>query len=56
MDGDYVLETHDEEIDRLGVQHLVWRPVMLADFAAADRDRDTVMLTPLVLEIRAVRA
>ena len=29
MDRDYVLGTHDEEIERLGVQHLVWRPVML---------------------------
>ena len=25
MDRDYVLGTHDEEIDRLGVQHLAWR-------------------------------
>jgi SAM-dependent methyltransferase len=29
MDREYVLGTHDEEIERLGVQHLVWRPVML---------------------------
>lgn len=29
MERDYVLGTHDEEIERLGVQHLVWRPVML---------------------------
>jgi SAM-dependent methyltransferase len=26
---DYVLGTHDEEIERLGLQHLVWRPPML---------------------------
>src|SRR5438128_2537405 len=26
---DYVLGTHDEEIVRLGVQHRVWRPVVL---------------------------
>jgi SAM-dependent methyltransferase len=29
MDREYVLGTHDEEIERLGVQHLVWRPFML---------------------------
>jgi hypothetical protein len=29
---------------------------MRADFAAAAGDPETVMLTPLVLEIRAVRA
>ncbi len=27
---DYVLGTNDEEIQRLGLQHLVWRPTMLA--------------------------
>ena len=26
---DYVLGTHDEEIERLGLQHRVWRPLML---------------------------
>lgn len=26
MDKDYVLGTHDEEIERLGLQHRVWRP------------------------------
>lgn len=26
MEKDYVLGTHDEEIDRLGLQHRVWRP------------------------------
>jgi SAM-dependent methyltransferase len=26
---DYVLGTHDEEIERLGVQHRVWQPLML---------------------------
>jgi protein-L-isoaspartate O-methyltransferase len=26
---DYVLGTHDEEISRLGLQHRVWRPVVL---------------------------
>ena len=25
-DGDYVLGTEDDEVERLGVQHLVWRP------------------------------
>lgn len=28
-DRDYVLGTHDEEIERLGLQHRVWRPRML---------------------------
>ena len=26
---DYVLGTHDEELTRLGLQHRVWRPVVL---------------------------
>ncbi len=29
MDRDYVLGTHDEELARLGLQHRVWRPVVL---------------------------
>jgi SAM-dependent methyltransferase len=29
-DDDYVLGTHDQEIARLGVQHRVWRPTVLA--------------------------
>lgn len=29
-DRDYVLGTHDEEIARLGLQHRVWRPTVLA--------------------------
>jgi SAM-dependent methyltransferase len=29
MDRDYVLGTHDEEIERLGLQHRVWRPRVL---------------------------
>jgi SAM-dependent methyltransferase len=28
-DGDYLLGTHDEELARLGLQHRVWRPVVL---------------------------
>ena len=28
-DRDYVLGTHDEEIARLGLQHRVWRPMVL---------------------------
>ena len=28
-DRDYVLGTHEEELERLGVQHLAWRPVVL---------------------------
>jgi SAM-dependent methyltransferase len=30
VDRDYVLGTHDEEIARLELQHIVWRPQMLA--------------------------
>jgi ubiquinone/menaquinone biosynthesis C-methylase UbiE len=29
MERDYVLGTHDEEVERLGLQHRVWRPVVL---------------------------
>lgn len=29
MDEDYVLGTHGEEVERLGLQHRVWRPRML---------------------------
>jgi hypothetical protein len=29
IDKDYVLGTHDEEIARLGLQHRVWRPIVL---------------------------
>lgn len=35
MEHDYVLGTHDEEVQRLGVQHRVWRPRMLDAWAAA---------------------
>jgi SAM-dependent methyltransferase len=34
-DRDYVLGTHDEEIERLGLQHRVWRPRALAAWARA---------------------
>jgi SAM-dependent methyltransferase len=34
-DGDYVLGTRDDEIERLGIQHRVWRPRMLDAFARA---------------------
>ena len=34
-DRDYVLGTEDEEIERLGLQHRVWRERMLAAFARA---------------------
>jgi SAM-dependent methyltransferase len=34
-DGDYVLGTEDEEIERLGLQHRVWRPRMLEGFRRA---------------------
>jgi len=29
MEHEYVLGTHDEEIDRLGLQHRVWQPIVL---------------------------
>lgn len=32
---DYVLGTHDEELKRLGIQHLVWRPSMLEGWRRA---------------------
>ena len=32
---DYVLGTHDEEVERLGLQHRVWRPRMLDAFRRA---------------------
>lgn len=32
---DYVLGTHDEEVERLGLQHRVWRPAMLDAFRRA---------------------
>jgi SAM-dependent methyltransferase len=32
---DYVLGTHDEEVQRLGLQHRVWRPQMLDAFRRA---------------------
>ena len=33
--GDYVLGTHDAEIERLGLQHRVWRDTMLAAWRRA---------------------
>src|SRR5215468_9120009 len=33
--GDYVLGTHDEELQRLGVQHRAWRPMVLECWANA---------------------
>ena len=34
-DADYVLGTHDEEIERLGLQHRVWRATVLKAWAEA---------------------
>ena len=34
-DGDYLLGTHEVEVERLGLQHRVWRDEMLQGFAAA---------------------
>ena len=35
LQGDYVLGTHAEELERLGLQHRVWRPVVLNCWANA---------------------
>lgn len=43
-DRDYVLGTHDEEIERLGLQHLVWRPWMLAAWQRAGVSRGNRVL------------
>jgi SAM-dependent methyltransferase len=41
---DYVLGTHDEEIERLGIQHSVWRPRALAAWRRAGfRSGDTLI-------------
>src|ERR1044071_8239217 len=34
-DGDYVLGTRDDEVERLGLQHRVWRGRVLEAFRAA---------------------
>jgi SAM-dependent methyltransferase len=44
MERDYVLGTHDEEIDRLGLQHLVWRPWMLEAWGRAGITRGSRVL------------
>src|SRR5580765_1293692 len=44
MEREYVLGTHDEEIDRLGLQHLVWRPWMLAAWRRAGITRGSRVL------------
>ena len=41
---DYVLGTHDDEIDRLGLQHLVWRPWMLDSWRRAGITRGSQVL------------
>jgi SAM-dependent methyltransferase len=43
-DRDYVLGTHDEEITRLELQHLVWRPWMLAAWHRARIPRGSRVL------------
>ena len=37
MERDYVLGTHDEELARLGLQHRVWRRVVLDCWEKAPR-------------------
>lgn len=44
MEREYVLGTHDEEIDRLGLQHLVWRPWMLEAWGRAGITRGSRVL------------
>ena len=44
MEREYVLGTHDEEIDRLGLQHLVWRPWMLEAWRRAGITRGSRVL------------
>ncbi|MBS1713034.1 MAG: methyltransferase domain-containing protein [Armatimonadetes bacterium] len=43
-DKDYVLGTHDEEISRLGLQHLVWRSRTAAVWERAGIDRGSRVL------------
>jgi hypothetical protein len=50
-DGDYVLGTRDEEVERLGLQHRVWRPRMLDGWRRAGF---TVGQT--ILDVGAARA
>src|SRR3954466_1921634 len=35
MERDYVLGTHEDEVERLGLQHRVWRPHVLAGWEKA---------------------
>jgi SAM-dependent methyltransferase len=44
IDRDYVLGTNAEEMNRLGVQHLVWRPWMLAAWRRAKITRGSHVL------------
>jgi len=44
MEREYVLGTHDDEIDRLGLQHLVWRPWMLEAWGRAGITRGSRVL------------
>ena len=43
-DRDYVLGTEDEEVERLGLQHRVWRPRMLDGFARAGIGRGMTVI------------
>jgi SAM-dependent methyltransferase len=43
-DSDYVLGTNDSEIERLGLQHLVWRPAMLEAWRRAGITRGSRVL------------
>src|SRR5439155_12990936 len=47
-DGDYLLGTHDPELDRLGLQHRVWRPTALACW-----DRAGITVGSRVLDVGA---
>jgi hypothetical protein len=55
---DYVLGTHDEELARLvelGRVDPAWAQSVQQEFRAAEADPDTLMITPMVLEIIAER-
>ena len=57
-DRDYYLGTHDDELTRLGVQHRVWRPTVLACWRRAGAirtmtNRLTVRTTASIMQYTA---
>ena len=47
-DRDYILGTHQEEISRLGLQHNVWRPVVLDCWKRAGVTADNPQVTKAI--------